>query len=402
MGTVPGDTMDAESLNAETEPTHYEAYYLFFISGVGLVLNTLIITSVIFREHLRRMTCAFLVHGCLLNMAKSIFCVLFGKYLLTQEAPKYCSIIGESFIIIVTASTFNLVAIVCSEAYTFQELNVGGNHQGSVCCVIFGVLVVYFGSVILHLGPTIIGGYLDFHKDIGYCSFQLGEVKSYVANVIWIVIVTLALISVTYYLSELYKEIQLNSPNRVSMLVRTSVCLSENPLAAQRSVKTLVQDSRHRVKVLIGVTVSFILCWYPYFALLVIDMNANVSATIYQLLCFLAWSHGTVEAFIYICFDRQLHLVTQLTYWRKRRFPYLDGIAPLIHGQRANDVQRNRQTDLGSFQGSLGTAAIEEEETVIPNVSSTCNAVDGNPVDRSVLPHSDTPTCNESFLHSQV
>ena len=113
----------------------------------------------------------------------------------------------RSYVVIVTASGFNIVAMVCCEAYAFSErsgsrhhavatvgvtsvrhwrqrhhvttvgvtsvgrwgrrhhvITVGvtsSNTGGSIGCAIFGVLMVYIGSVIVHLGPTIIGG--DFN-----------------------------------------------------------------------------------------------------------------------------------------------------------------------------------------------------------------------------------------------
>jgi len=115
----------------------------------------------------------------------------------------------RSYVVIVTASGFNIVAMVCCEAYAFSErsgsrhhavatvgvtsvrhwrqrhhvttvgvtsvgrwgrrhhvITVGvtsSNTGGSIGCAIFGVLMVYIGSVIVHLGPTIILLYIYYY-----------------------------------------------------------------------------------------------------------------------------------------------------------------------------------------------------------------------------------------------
>jgi len=87
-----------------------------------------------------------------------------------------------------------------------SEQNVGIERRTSVCCVLFGVTIVYVASiiihlaaassgrhgdgrsrdvtsvVIIHLGPTIIGGYFDYNELIGNCIFVYGPVKSYVVH----------------------------------------------------------------------------------------------------------------------------------------------------------------------------------------------------------------------------
>jgi hypothetical protein len=94
--------------------------------------------------------------------------------------------------------------MVCCEAYAFGERSSGGSssvrqvpaatatgnglvdpginghHQetgGSIGCAVFGVLMVYIGSVIVHLGPTIIGGDFNYNDLIGNCIFVYGTIK---------------------------------------------------------------------------------------------------------------------------------------------------------------------------------------------------------------------------------
>lgn len=231
------------------------------------------------------MTSAFLIHAGFLNLLKAAFCIPFGLNLLSgadekkENEPDDCNFQGSFYIVIVTTSAINMVAMICTEAYTFGEVNVGGNSQGTSCCILFGLLVVYITSVILHLGPTLIGGDIVYNPDIGSCAFQLGTVTGYVANVMWIVIITLAFVGVGHFLNKLYKEIQLNRPNRVSMLVRHSITITDGlgrkPSAC--TVHEMTQEAMHRAKIFVITAIAFVLCWYPLFLLILIDVNFKVS-----------------------------------------------------------------------------------------------------------------------------
>ncbi|KAK7089194.1 hypothetical protein V1264_024413, partial [Littorina saxatilis] len=106
-----------------------EAYYLFFMGAVGISLNLLVVVTVLLRRTLRKMTSAFLIHACFLNLLKAAYCIPFGVNLLTYEPqkpgettttpPPDCSFEGSSYVVIVTTSAFNMVAMICAEAYTF-------------------------------------------------------------------------------------------------------------------------------------------------------------------------------------------------------------------------------------------------------------------------------------------
>lgn len=79
-----------------------------------------------------------------------------------------------------TAGLFNLLAMVLAEAYNFHVHNLNEkdpDRQGAFMCVLFGIIMIYSGSVIIHLGPTLIGGHFQFNDDIGNCLFAYGEIK---------------------------------------------------------------------------------------------------------------------------------------------------------------------------------------------------------------------------------
>lgn len=70
--------------------------------------------------------------------------------------------------------------MVLAEAYTFHVHNLNEkdqDRQGAVMCVLFGIIMIYTGSLIIHLGPTLIGGHFQFNEDIGNCIFAYGQIK---------------------------------------------------------------------------------------------------------------------------------------------------------------------------------------------------------------------------------
>ena len=118
-------------------------------------------------------------------------CIPYALYVLEiiDGPPYYCNPLGLAYVIALTVSMFNLLAIVIAEAYAFHEKNVNyPDEKGSgiaMSCV-FGIVTIYIGSVILHLGPTLIGGEFKFNDDIGNCIFAYGKVQVFIFVVhIW-------------------------------------------------------------------------------------------------------------------------------------------------------------------------------------------------------------------------
>ena len=325
---------EEKTLANTNETFHQEAHYLYFIAVLGILLNILIVIFLFIRRAMRKLTSAFLIHACFLDGLKSAYCIPIAYNLISQKKPSDCDFFGATYVLIITASIFNLVAMVCTEAYTFGEENIGGNSHGSLCCIIFGIILVYIASTILHLGPTLIGGYFDFHPQIGSCSFVLGKQTGYVANVMWISIVTLAVIGVVHFICKLYKEIQMNHPNRVSMLVRSSITITDNPQTSACNVRSMILESSHRAKMFVLNTISFVVCWYPLFFLIVIDKDFKVSPKVYQAFSFIAWTQGTIQPILYICFDRHINLLAKYVYCDHYRQQSLNAFANWLSQQQ--------------------------------------------------------------------
>ena len=325
-----------------------EALYLFIVAALGFFFNVCVITCILTCKTLRKMTSAFIIHGCLLDMIKCLYCIPFATSLLRNIPPNYCTLLGGSYVVIVTASGFNIVAMICCEAYSFSEHNLGHEGKGSLCCVIFGVLMVYIGSIIIHLGPTIIGGDFNYNDLIGNCIFVYGTIKSYVVHAMWIAIMTIAMVGAVYYLVFFYRYVQANSTHRLASLVRASIAISRGSTQDNTNVRKIVRDSLVRARVLMTITTLFIVCWYPLFVLTLVDPKFKQPTKIYKLLTFIAWSNAALNPVVLILFDRHINVCRRVASLR----------SCIAHDEEDPDIPLMPSTSRPSSLGRSATSSL--------------------------------------------
>ena len=97
-----------------------EAMFLLITAAIGFFLNIIVIASVVSMRSRRTISSVFVLHGCLLDAVKCLYSVPFATSLLRRGPPHSCAVLGGSFVLLVTASAVNIVATVCSEAYSFR------------------------------------------------------------------------------------------------------------------------------------------------------------------------------------------------------------------------------------------------------------------------------------------
>ncbi|XP_013384333.1 histamine H2 receptor [Lingula anatina] len=291
--------------------TQVEAYYLFITAGVGLCFNLVLILSIFLSSKTRKMTSAFIIHGILLDLAKLYYCVPFALSLLQKQVPSHCNILGASFVTLISISAYNLVAMVAAEAYAFRDV-FGDSEKGTFCCVLFGVLTVYIASVIIHLGPTVIGGNFRYNEEVGNCIYSKNELKSYVSYIMWVGINSLAVLLALYYAILLYRQILANKPHRINTLVRQAIALSKERMPKQNMIKKIVDESLSRVRVMLAVITCFIICWYPLFLLNISDPNFTQDKSIYKIFTIMGYSNGAITPILFIIFDKNLSMIRRL------------------------------------------------------------------------------------------
>jgi len=98
-----------------------EAMFLLITAAVGFFLNAIVIACLVPVRSLRTVSNVFVLHGSVLDAVKCLYSVPFATSLLRQVPPNSCAVLGGSFVLLVTASAVNIVATVCSEAYSFRS-----------------------------------------------------------------------------------------------------------------------------------------------------------------------------------------------------------------------------------------------------------------------------------------
>ncbi|XP_064618694.1 uncharacterized protein LOC135482526 [Lineus longissimus] len=290
-----------------------EAFYLFIMATSGMFFNALIILMVFARKSLRKMTSAFIIHGSILDIIKCAYCIPFGLSILTHKAPHFCELLGGSFVIIISSFVFNLVAMICSEAYMFGEETFGRpSSKGNFCCIGFGLVMIYAGSLILHLGPTIVGGSFNYNQILSQCVFVYGEIRSYVVYVMWVVVTTLSVIAAMHYVWVLNKNINTQHHNHFS---ESRSSLHEHPndhRLPPHQVRRLVKDAYSRVRCYTVLVVIFVLTWYPLFIITLADPGFKMPPVLYSTLTLIAWSNGALNPIILLLVDNKFNVLRQL------------------------------------------------------------------------------------------
>jgi hypothetical protein len=189
-----------DARNHHQEIPSIEIYFLHCVTIIGIVVNLLTIVLLLMMPTYRIKSSCFLIHHCLICLILSILCFPYSLSYLNYSIR--CDYLGNLQVTCVTAELLNMAAMVASEAYRFEELvhqettsnneNISLNRfESSVdpttksfsstnhldhphhyfqyqlkatstststisCgCLSFGILIIWFSSIILHLGSNL-------------------------------------------------------------------------------------------------------------------------------------------------------------------------------------------------------------------------------------------------------
>ncbi|CAG5130100.1 unnamed protein product [Candidula unifasciata] len=286
--------------------TTAEGALLFFVAVAGSVGNLTAMVVTLTCPTFRQMSTAFIFHHCLLDAIKSCFCIPFGYSLLQSREIPYCDVIGASYILLMTVSAYNLLGLLVNEEYQCSFAKQPFHKNDDACCIAFGVIIVWFTTVLLHLGVIFLPGKSEFSKDIGNCVYRYGVTKNYVIHVLWVILVSGALFFAILNFLNFFRKLQsgLHS-NKWTFLHKSLSSLSRSYIHNDqneevhyefdnRSSQKAIQLSRQylkRIIIMLCMLVSFIICWYPFFILILTDIKYQQPAHIYRRLMMLAWAH---------------------------------------------------------------------------------------------------------------
>lgn len=285
--------------------TTAEGALLFFVAVAGSVGNLTAMVVTLTCPIFRQMSSAFIFHHCLLDAIKSCFCIPFGYSLLQNREIPHCDFIGASYILLMTVSAYNLLGLLVNEEYQCSSKQ-HYHKNDDACCIAFGVIIIWFTTILLHLGVVFLPGKSEFSKDVGNCVYRYGVTKNYVIHALWVILVTGALTVAILSFVNFYRKLQSNvhihkwtllhkslsslSPNYIHSDQHEEVHYDFDDLSSQKAIELSRQYLR-RIVIMLCMVVSFIVCWYPLFILTLTDLHYKQPPYIYRRLMILAWTH---------------------------------------------------------------------------------------------------------------
>jgi hypothetical protein len=152
-----------------------ETSILYVITISGILINLLAMIYLLIIAAYRMKSSCFLFHHCLICLTLSILCLPYA--LSFSNYSIRCDYLGNIQVTCVTAQLLNMAAMVASEAYRFEDLihqdtstkphshphpqhyqyQLKQSNKSTISCgcLSFGILIIWFSSVILHLGILI-------------------------------------------------------------------------------------------------------------------------------------------------------------------------------------------------------------------------------------------------------
>ncbi|CAF1204040.1 unnamed protein product [Didymodactylos carnosus] len=292
-----------------------EIYMLYAIGGFGILTNLFTIFCLIIIRTFRTKHSCFLFHHCLIGLTESILCIPFAmSYFMNQKnSPEkmiiHCDSLGHIHLACVTAQVLNIVAMVALEAYRFEDLlhhesttslatstsaktqqdeqqlyHAQDHHHHnqpqrkssvfkstiSCSCLIFGIVIIWCSSIILHLGITWIGSEakIYYHTDHRYCNFIIREERGYVLYLMWIIITLCSLIITIRYIRKVYVEVKQKRKKDAPLL---SLSIIKGVDIANKAL--IMQQILQRITAYNVIIALFIFFWFPLFIVTLCDTN---------------------------------------------------------------------------------------------------------------------------------
>lgn len=279
----------------DLDTRYAEGGIVYAIAIVGTFGNALVLLAVLMFSKLRHAATAFLSHHCLLDLIKSAFCVTLGYSLQHREEIPHCNWFGTVYIILMTASAYNLFAIVVNEEYHMIYYKQNYNNY---LCISFGLFMIWFASILIHLGVGFLPSRLHYNKDIGFCAFKQGIPSSVVTHVCWLILIVFAIILTSVGLWFLHQKVQYHAYSPRSMLREEFPGHDEKDMLWEAETDELhsgvqpffIDNHRRRVFMLMGMTGMYLMCWLPLFAVTIFDVHFTLNPQFYKILTIVAWS----------------------------------------------------------------------------------------------------------------
>ena len=276
-------------------------YAMLIITVIGCLGNLVSIATILLVKRFRKSSTAFICHQCFLDLARGLYTLLFGFYLLHNTPVPSCNTIGASYVLFVTVAAYNLLAIVVNEECEMQRPS--ANRDNNTFCVIFGIMILWFTCFLIHMGVAFLPKEPEYIPGVGSCIFSYGTPSNLVLHILWIILISMAIFMTLLHFLSMYCRVRYKAKSIKWALIHRSLLRDVFTRNQNNDLDSkTVQRSCHsndlythlylkRIKVLTLMVVTFILFWYPLFLLTIIDHDYGSSVQIYKGLTILSWCH---------------------------------------------------------------------------------------------------------------
>ena len=259
-----------------------------------------------------------LFHHAVVDCVRSLLLLPIGQSILKCQDMSSCGLLETSFLLLVTASTINLLTTVLNDSPVItEEPDEFSQVTDSPQCVLFGTFIIWFASFTINLGPTFLSGSLAAGSNdiqmanIATCPLIWGPFRHYVLNVLWIMVNVICLVLTAFNLKKLHRDIQKSNSELVranDTLLRTM--LSINSMAegaSNRQVKLhLDANARQRINMFVGITIGFIFAWGPLYIATLFYPSTIQPTFIQRTTLYIAFSHAFINPLLFLCLHKDL------------------------------------------------------------------------------------------------
>lgn len=295
---------------AEGNYGNLQAYILLGVTCIGCLGNAIAIVIIIMFQKFRKSSTAFICHQCFLDLIKGLYNFLYGFHLLQNTEVPACHAVGASYVLFVTVSAYNLLAIVVNEECEMQRPS--KHREKNHFCVVFGIAILWFTCILIHMGVAFLPKEPEFIPGVGSCTFSYGTPSNLVLHILWIILISMAIFLTLMHFLSMYCRVRFKAKSLKWALIHRSLLRdvfssSNDDLDAKTVQKSCHSNNLYthlylrRIKILTVMVVSFIMFWYPLFLLTLVDHKFLSSKQVYQALTILSWCHpATTPFFIFL------------------------------------------------------------------------------------------------------
>jgi len=320
-GNSNGTTRSNVTITCRDDPQS-EAGILLSLALLGITANVLLMILIIIRGRVSRWSHALLFHQSVVDFLRSCVLIPLSVSILDCRAIHSCNILETSFLLLVTASTINLLTTVMSDVPVLpdeDDEDALPMLMDSPQCVAFGIFVIWFASITINLGPTFLSGTMAAninHKPREpSCPLVQGPFRHYIINFLWITVNIICIVLTIYHLVKLYKDYTNPSADtvRVATLVTSVVCtdtdaseisstsdlpprhhlavlppdsvppisvepddqqiLNADPFKVQKYLNRIEREGTERVKMFLVITTAYLIFWGPLFLVTLVNWD---------------------------------------------------------------------------------------------------------------------------------